>query len=38
MRFAELAQRFLALEPRLPEGPEKEVLSLLHAMLQEVWR
>ena len=38
MRFAELAQRFLALELRLPEGPEKEALSLLHAMLQEVWR
>lgn len=38
MRFPELARRFLELEPKLAEGPEKEALSLLHAMLQELWR
>lgn len=36
MRFPELARRFLEPEPKLAEGPEKEALSLLHAMLQEL--
>jgi peroxiredoxin len=37
-RFSELEERFLALEPRIPQGPEKEAISLLHAMIQEAPR
>src|SRR3979411_2770235 len=37
-RFSELEERFLELEPRIPQGPEKEAISLLHAMIQEVPR
>lgn len=38
MRFAELSERFLNLEEKLPEGPEKEAFSLLFALVQEAWR
>ena len=34
-RMAELSQRFTQLEPKLKESPEKEALSILHAMIQE---
>ena len=34
-RMAELSQRFSQLEPELKDSPEKEALSILHAMLQE---
>lgn len=34
-RLEELEQRFSQLAPRLPESPEKEALSILHAMLLE---
>lgn len=37
-RVQELEERFSALEPRIPEGPEKEGLSVLHGILQELWR
>ncbi|MBI5812456.1 peroxiredoxin [Allomeiothermus silvanus] len=37
-RFAELSERFMALEPQLPQGPEREALSVLFAMTQEAWR
>jgi peroxiredoxin len=37
-RFSELEERFLELEPRIPQGPEKEALALLHAMIQEAPR
>jgi peroxiredoxin len=34
-RMAELSQRFTQLEPKLEDSPEKEALSILHAMIQE---
>ena len=34
-RMAELTQRFNQLEPELKQSPEKEALSILHAMIQE---
>jgi peroxiredoxin len=34
-RMAELSQRFTQLEPKLKDSPEKEALSILHAMIQE---
>jgi peroxiredoxin len=34
-RMAELTQRFGQLEPELEASPEKEALSILHAMIQE---
>jgi peroxiredoxin len=34
----ELEERFSSLEHKLPDSPEKEVISLLHAMLQEARR
>jgi peroxiredoxin len=37
-RMAELSQRFSQLEPELDASPEKEALSILHAMIQEVRR
>ena len=37
-RLRDLEQRFGALEPMMPEGPEKESLSVLHGMVLEVWR
>jgi peroxiredoxin len=37
-RLREMEQRFGALEPMMPEGPEKESLSVLHGMVLEVWR
>jgi len=37
-RMAELSQRFSSLEPELEASPEKEALSILHAMIQEVRR
>ncbi|HEU4752284.1 MAG TPA: peroxiredoxin [Armatimonadota bacterium] len=37
-RLHELEQRFEALEQRLPESAEKEAISVLHGMIQEVWR
>lgn len=37
-RLYELEESFAALAPQLPEGPEKQAISLLHAMLQETWR
>ena len=37
-RLHELEESFAALAPQLPEGPEKEAISLLHAMLHEIRR
>jgi peroxiredoxin len=37
-RLRDLEQRFGALEPMIPEGPEKESMSVLHGMVLEVWR
>src|SRR4030088_759581 len=37
-RFSELEERFLELEPRIPEGPDKEAIALLHAMIQKAPR
>ncbi|HXE58262.1 MAG TPA: peroxiredoxin [Gemmatimonadales bacterium] len=37
-RWDELEERFAALEPSLGDSPEKRAISLLHGMLQEVWR
>ncbi len=37
-RLDQLEQDFAALAPRLPEGPQTQALSLLHGMIQEVWR
>jgi len=37
-RMVELSQRFSQLEPELEASPEKEALSILHAMIQEVRR
>jgi peroxiredoxin len=37
-RFQELQSRFVELEQKLPDGSEKEALSILHAMLQESMR
>lgn len=34
-RLEELEQRFSALEPQLPASPQKEALSVLHAMIVE---
>src|SRR3990172_10825208 len=34
-RLADLEQRFSQLESRLKDTPEKEAISILHAMLQE---
>jgi peroxiredoxin len=37
-RFLELEDKFQELEPHLPEGPQKEAISVLHAMIQEASR
>jgi peroxiredoxin len=37
-RFLELEEKFQELESHLPEGPQKEAISVLHAMLQEASR
>jgi peroxiredoxin len=37
-RLHDLEQRFGQLEPKIAESPEKEALSVLHAMVQELWR
>lgn len=37
-RLNDLEERFRALEPTIPAGPEKEALSVVHGMLQELWR
>jgi peroxiredoxin len=37
-RLLELEQRFAELEPRIPDGSEKEAVSVLHGMVQELWR
>jgi peroxiredoxin len=34
-RFLELEEKFQELESHLPEGPHKEAISVLHAMIQE---
>jgi peroxiredoxin len=36
-RLYELTQRFTALEPQLKDSPEKQALSVLHGMIQEMW-
>jgi peroxiredoxin len=37
-RMAELTQRFSQLEPELEASPEKEALSILHGMIQQIRR
>lgn len=37
-RLNEMEERFASLAPAIPEGPEKEALSVLHGMIQELWR
>lgn len=37
-RLEQLGQDFAALAPRIQDGPEKQALSLLHGMVQELWR
>jgi peroxiredoxin len=37
-RLNELEQRFKELAPSIGDSPEKEALSVLHGMVQEVWR
>lgn len=37
-RLQQLQQDFAALAPELPDGPQKQALSLLHGMVQELWR
>ena len=37
-RFLELEEKFQELESNLPEGPQKEAISVLHAMIQEASR
>ena len=37
-RPVELERKFLELEPQIPEGPEKQAISLLHAMIQDASR
>lgn len=37
-RLHALEERFAALEAELQASPEKEAISLLHGMLQELWR
>ena len=37
-RMADLTERFSQLEPQLEASPEKDALSILHAMIQEVRR
>jgi peroxiredoxin len=37
-RLHDLAERFSALEHQIAESPEKQALSILHGMIQELWR
>ena len=37
-RLHELEQQFSALESRIEDSPQKQALSVLHGMLQELWR
>jgi peroxiredoxin len=37
-RLNELEQRFAELAGDIPDSPEKEAISVLHGMVQEVWR
>jgi peroxiredoxin len=37
-RLHELEEQFSKLEQELPDGPQKQTFSVLHAMLHEVWR
>jgi len=37
-RLHELSERFAALAPDLPDGAVKEAISILHGMIQELWR
>lgn len=37
-RLEQLSTDFAALATKLAEGPEKQALSLLHGMIQELWR
>src|ERR1700716_1265003 len=37
-RPVELERKFLELEPQIPDGPEKQAISLLHAMIQDASR
>jgi len=37
-RLNDLEQRFMALAESIPDSPEKEAISVLHGMIQEVWR
>lgn len=37
-RLHELEEQFQALESEIPDSPDKKAISLLHAIIQEVWR
>jgi peroxiredoxin len=37
-RLHELEERFAALAPRIPDGAQREGFSILHGMIQELWR
>jgi peroxiredoxin len=37
-RLNDLESAFVALEQRLPAGPAKDAFSILHGMVQELWR
>jgi peroxiredoxin len=37
-RLHDLEQSFAALEPQIAESPEKQAFSVLHGMVQELWR
>ena len=37
-RLDQLEQDFAEMAPQLPEGPQTQALSLLHGMVQELWR
>src|SRR5687767_13972021 len=37
-RLHELEQNFAALEPQIPDSPQKQAFAVLHGMVQELWR
>lgn len=37
-RLHELEQTFASLEPQIADSPEKQAFSVLHGMIQELWR
>lgn len=37
-RLQQLEQDFAALAPKIPDGAQKQAISLLHGMVQELWR